>query len=702
MAFLMKPDLVLRLGVAGNRSLPDEAEKSLRLRLQAVYTELNRHLTVLAPGLESAAKPSPITTYYSDNPPILRLVSGLADGADQLACDTLLADNGGGVTREIAAILPFETETYRDHSPVQDKARFERLRGHCRYLLELDGRYLPDPHDDAPADSFPQHCRARAYRAQSFVLLRQIDLLIAVDNPERLGRAGGTQETMRHAIAEGIPVLYLPINRDAIELLRTPTELEHALSPILISPLDVSSAWKETLRRWVYATLAQPLVENADTDAPVPLWRDSEHAFLANYFGAKTPTKTRRGKLWDWFQRQFKSSHLDEPGMDLECAPFTDFRRRASALNYYYVGLYRGTFLLNFSLAVLAVMLAVASLIVLLGSSSPEVANHAVGMTPPAELIPAAVAAVSDTADTHSPALDTTLLLLVLGAAKLLVVFYISRNTEAANRAGWNDCAIDYRYLSERLRTMLYLPRLGSLRPPMPRAPQYASRAQHYSLVEWLFQAIVRHAPPELALATQSTDAAAANKPLRLIAPAAVEAFQSHWIENQHRYHRNNAATMSRMQYALETCGSWLSKAVVWVVMIDISILGFDLIIAGLSRADMALPFSIAWLHASSPWLLFFVAVLPAAVASLNGIRFQSECRRLADRSEVMVGLLDELGDQTEALAREIAVHEAEPEKNPGSWTPEALKLAEYCARTLLDEVAEWSILYTKEVPDPG
>jgi len=86
-----------------------------------------------------------------------------------------------------------------------------------------------------------------------------------------------------------------------------------------------------------------------------------------------------------------------------------------------------------------------------------------------------------------------------------------------------------------------------------------------------------------------------------------------------------------------------------------------------------------------APGLIFLAAVLPAAVASLNGVRFQSECARLSDRSAqmaVQLGLLQERANM--------------PRPRPARML-DALRLAEDVARLTLDEVAEWSAIYGKE-----
>ena len=188
---------------------------------------------------------------------------------------------------------------------------------------------------------------------------------------------------------------------------------------------------------------------------------DPERTFLEEFFSPSTPKSTIRERLWDRFEKYFKQPGRTEPQDNPELKPFADFRSRAIDLNYRYIGLYRGTFLLNYLLAVVAVILAVFSLILLVNSDHPPI-----------------------------------LWLLILRLAKLAVVVSIFRNTHAANHGDWNEMAIDYRYLAERLRAMSYLPRLGSFRSPAPNSPQYASRVQRQRVVDWLFQAIVRHAPP--------------------------------------------------------------------------------------------------------------------------------------------------------------------------------------------------------------
>ena len=137
----------------------------------------------------------------------------------------------------------------------------------------------------------------------------------------------------------------------------------------------------------------------------------------------------------------------------------------------------------------------------------------------------------------------------------------------------------------------------------------------------------------------------------------------------------------------------FVTVVVIGVVVIDVLILACHLL--GL------LPGLTERLHGFAPFLVFSSAVLPAAVAGLSGIRFQSECRRLADRSHVMQRFLERSGQRAELLAERIAAQTNHPETNLGSWTPEVLRLAENIARDMVEEVAEWSVVYAKELHEP-
>jgi hypothetical protein len=294
---------------------------------------------------------------------------------------------------------------------------------------------------------------------------------------------------------------------------------------------------------------------------------------------------------------------------------------------------------------------------------------------------------------------------------KLLILGWILQNTEEANSHDWASKAVDYRYLAERLRTMFYLPRIGSFQPPAAAMPQYVDRAVRQSAVDWLFDAIVRSISPAVLPFARKQDICGQDG--RVLGQATVidvdamhllVDLRDGWVNEQCVYHDRTARIMARMFDFFQKSGSLLSKVVIGLVCVDV-VIGF---------IDWHDPLNAEWRHRgelTTLVLLFFATVLPAAVASLNAIRFQSECRRLAERSAVLRTILGgryprepvKGGRWGEAywLGERIARAKDDPATDLGLWSRDVLRLTETIAGDFVHEVAEWSVLYAKELPEP-
>ena len=279
MAKPSRPEIVLRVALAGNRKL--QAESELRARLKEVFSALETTLLALA---QKARTERGARNYYAEAAPAIRLISGLADGADQIGSDAFLSGRSDRVRREISAVFPFGVDTYRDRSAIENKERFGTLLAECRYVFELDGS-IGDP--AAPHDRVSRAARAAAYRAQSATLLRQADLLIAIENPQAEGKAGGTRETIGRALALGVPVIYVPLGEERIAVLR------------LIDDVDVIESkreWREDLSSTLRVLLADPrsaLPSDRDlSEAEKKELRERqeyEDEVLAEYFSGAEP-----------------------------------------------------------------------------------------------------------------------------------------------------------------------------------------------------------------------------------------------------------------------------------------------------------------------------------------------------------------------------------------------------------------------------
>ncbi len=714
-----RPRLVLRLGFAGRRELSDSESRILDDALDLVLARLGRSLAELAPGVPvRAGKELPITSYYSRECPALRIVTGLCEGADDRAAEalarvTIEPDEPPAVdsqilclTTELGAVLPFSPEVYRGSRSPEFLARFDERLAQCAWVVALDGIY------DKPAVETPlsKERRARAYRAQSAVLLRQSDILIAAANPDDPGRAGGTMETVREALAFDLPVVFIHTGKatagEAIHLV----EPEDLLANVLAGPVTPEEGRDRRLNEWVVQLTADPDAGATSLTHQAEEARKHGEAVLTEYFDKPdSPAKDQvrcltrlRTWAWDRFERRFKTG--PKPPSDPPLGHYALHRKRATTLNYHYSALYRGAFLLNYVLAILAVILAAISLTLLGTAAHTPLVNEA------ATLLEKAGLAAHETAVSSRAAVWLVPVLIVLGVGKILLLSFISQNTTKANKLRWNDRAIDTRYLAERLRGMFYLPRSASQQPPAAAPPQFASRAVRQSAVDWLFDAIVRSVSPADLEAARTVeipahDGAGTVAIRRLFSPdprGTLQAVRDAWIGGQIIYHSGNTRAMRAMHHGLEALQKWLGRIVIVIVACDLALLGMK----AFHWPEALLPFA----KLATPWLIAASAILPAIVAALSGIRFQSECQALAERSDVMRALLAGKPDgggggrlaQAGHLAGLVETATADPDTDPGSWTHDALRFTERIATDFVQEAAEWSVLYAKDVSDPG
>lgn len=684
---LKKPRLVLRVGVAGAIRLTDAHRERLRDVFKDVYRVLAKRLEALAPGLGSQARPDICSYYSSDGAqarPLLRVVSGLADGSDQLAFESLLAvqdearsdvsQPGSRTDFELVAVLPCDAASFRDNSEVKHKDAFNTLLDRCTYTIELDGRCVPHSAAHAAPDRLTIERRSRAFRVQASVLLRQCDLLIAAADLDSAAGVGGTRDTMAAAVSLGTPVILIsaaPADGDPrVSVVARPVDLERAGE-------EQRTPWAQSVEQLVTRILADPRTARAGpyardgSDVGAAQLAAAEAELLDEFFDGGERTARVRPRLWSLFVHRFH--RLTATGADAAIEPFGAFRARAAHLSAHYTGLYRGAFLVNYTLAAVAVALAVATLVYLL-----VLERH------------------------RSP--DRAATMLAIAILELAVLIAIFVNTHHGNNHHWNSKAVDYRYLAERLRSMYYLAPMGAQRLATPRVARYAATALRQSVVEWLLQAVIRETPPGTGMVqssrprhTHGPHAASASESGSTVARSDVEralgAVSENWLAAQIAYHRATSHTQLHMHRWIQRWVWRLNLAVIIIVSIDVALI--------LARM---LGLQSGWVeagHSYGPALVFLAAVLPAAVASLNSIRFQSECLRIAERSAVMVEMLEGWRAECEVLRTRMRASRQEQDgrnRDPGAWTLEAVELGESCAQMTSDEVAEWSVLYSRDL----
>lgn len=204
-----EPGVGLTVGIVGHRleriSAPEAVQARLGAILRAIEATLRDTPGANAPGAR------------------LRLVSALAEGADQLA---VAAAMEAGVPWD--AILPFTPAEYEaDFEPGGRRAAFHDLLTHAGAVLVLDG-------SGSGAE------RDRAYDAVGKALLDNCDVLLAVwDGLPGRGR-GGTHDVVEEAVRRSIPVITVSPDGRTAALRLDPTREVGVLriADLVVAPLD--------------------------------------------------------------------------------------------------------------------------------------------------------------------------------------------------------------------------------------------------------------------------------------------------------------------------------------------------------------------------------------------------------------------------------------------------------------------------------
>lgn len=261
----LAPDLVLRVGFAGKRQLDRAQTETVRNRLLDVFSVIGWRLVEISP-LDDATNERPvpaIAKFYSHERPTLRLIHGLCEGADSIASGVLGDLVMPALEKDFAAVVPFPITDYRASRDPDFLPGFDQQLAACSYVVVPDGIY--DKPEDASSSSSNQKStignpqssispaplpperlhlsnrrRARAYRCQSALLLRQSDILVAVVNPDLGGKPGGTLETVRSALDFELPVVLVHPDTGEVFLIEPGDDL----LAVLTHDSGISTGWQ--------------------------------------------------------------------------------------------------------------------------------------------------------------------------------------------------------------------------------------------------------------------------------------------------------------------------------------------------------------------------------------------------------------------------------------------------------------------------
>jgi hypothetical protein len=388
--------------------LPNESLKLLRERVRAVLRLAEEAGTELHERNRDQ---------FADTTLVKRLVSPIADGADQIAAEVALEQGW-----ELQAILPFKRARYRDSLP-DDAARaaFDDLLARASCTLELPGE---------------EETEIEAYVMTGRATVAHCDVLIAIwDGRPPRGR-GGTGEVVQLAITRGTAIIHIPIDPRLPDRL-----LWSAFDPTVLTTADQSSAQRPVDRDSICDLLTGLLMLPPDP---------SEHRFYQRFaserlrrirtrieyplllaaagvrrVGFRDIREKHAEKMirdeWQRYREGCATAHeIDAPIDRLEEAYCW-----ADRLATHFAQSYRSGHIFNFLLGGIAVCMGLAAFLVQRYK-------------------------------------------FVEASLEMLITLAIILNAHVATRNEWHRRWLDYRQLAERLRPMRSLKLLGIAAPDPP------------------------------------------------------------------------------------------------------------------------------------------------------------------------------------------------------------------------------------------
>ncbi len=424
------PQAVFRIGVVGHRSdkLSAEISAALPSTLSTLFSTLNSQVHTTFKKTESM--------YDKQQPATIRLVSGLADGADLMA-----AEAAQSITWHTQFLLPESLENFKARLSQDEQLAFEVVLSKSSSLTEItvcgDEALTAEPHV-----------------ALGDLLLQNIDILVAVwDGASGRGK-GGTADLISQAIELQVPVLWL----DATDLSRI-TFLDNSV----VDGSDNHNTWLEKTQRYFDTWLLPPCA----TDERQAYERLQNYALekdrrwnlglafpLFQFLFAgrklrKTDLRPEQNDVslnngWQQELQQDPTGVLGNTGGSL----YMQYAQ-ADILANYYSQLYRSASVMNYAFTAISVLMALMGLLV--------------------------------------SEWKLWWVLLELSLISLVLV-----NTSIGNKGRWHQKWLDYRQLAESLRVMVKLSPLAVNGQLFPSQLAQLHRGQGNRWVEWYLAAVSR------------------------------------------------------------------------------------------------------------------------------------------------------------------------------------------------------------------
>ncbi len=276
-----KARLAFRVGIVGHRPhrLPKDrtAQEQLRETLGFILSQVKA-------AVEAYAGTGPARQWYGHEKPLLRAASPLAEG-----CDRLFAEEAISRAYQILCPMPFhQPEFEKDFAP--EKAEEPESEARFRNLLAQAERAAGVVKFELDGDRAHE---AEAYRAAGRIVLNQSDLLIAVWDGKPAAGEGGTAETMREAVRFHVPVIWIdPFAPRQWQALCSADDLRSIRDEVCCRPLSPGYSTDEERHAHLSETIDELVLGQI-------AWTEDQH--LARYFREQKP-RIGGGVAWKLFR----------------------------------------------------------------------------------------------------------------------------------------------------------------------------------------------------------------------------------------------------------------------------------------------------------------------------------------------------------------------------------------------------------------
>lgn len=662
------PRLTLRVGITGKRAIPAGLRDAIRAAIDDVFDALARFL------VQSQARHRGV---WADAPPLLRIVSGLAEGADQISAQVALARRERAFTEgkaevRIAAILPFPRAQYVEDFRNDPNTGTERTAAAFADITSQFQQLLREASQEAVLeidDEASHQDHAFGYAALRDTLLDHSDVLIAVSD-DKDGGTGGTVDVMRIAMREQVPVIKIATvsgeahlmqapDPDAVD--QTPTESD-AIAPDRPLPAALERALKLSLEppsapshephhgpRSGRKQLEQYLEEDfqpawfgrlfrAFRDAltvPQPgAWPAGLSAFVNALCSYRLETPAE--KVAALSASSALSSSVPRDGSGKFARVHITRQAWADALSIRYADATRSSYVAIAFLGAMAVLVGLLALF-------PQGETAAV--------------------------LTKITALIIEGAILIIVgIFFFG----PAHHGRWHERVVEYRALAELLRHQRFVYTLGA----SDRLERTADRTwrEPDAWVGWYVRATMRELGfPGVVLS--------ADYRRRIM-----ELFRREEVEAQRAYNNAVAARFTTIDERLGRLVEWAWRATIYLAIGGALLLGALFLFEhnhwpGHAGAEELL-------HIAKPALTLLMAFIPACVAAIHGIRFQMEFRNTAERAATTERELGQIAQKLEGMG-------------PAPGRRYSLFYVRAANAAMSADLAGWSNVYRGKSPEP-